>query len=186
MSWAESIFPSLLLPTACYQPQTEYYRRSSVRRKDRELTDPAEIRAILEKADVCHLAMSDDNVPYLVTMNFGLKSDKNIALYFHAAHEGKKIEVLKRNNLVCFGADIDHELLISETGTSCGCSMRFSSVIGTGYVSFVTERSEKYEALEAIMKHYTQKQSYIFRDEMIDRTTILKLDVKEITGKRRV
>jgi hypothetical protein len=55
---------------------------------------------------------------------------------------------------VCFGADTDHELLLSETGTSCGCSMRFRSVIGTGKISFVTERSEKGEALEAIMKHY--------------------------------
>jgi uncharacterized protein len=157
-----------------------------MRRKDREITDPVEMRAVLEKADVCHLAMSDGTVPYLVTMNFGLKSDKNIVLYFHAAREGKKIDVLKRNNLVCFGADIDHELLISETGTSCGFSMRFSSVVGTGYVSFVGERSEKCEALEAIMKHYTQNPPYLFRDEMIDRTTILRLDVKEITGKRRV
>ena len=156
-----------------------------MRRKDRELTDPAEIRSILEKADVCHIAMSDDNAPYLVTMNFGLKSDKNMVLYLHTAHEGKKIDILKRNNFVCFGANIDHELKISETGTSCGCSMRFSSVVGTGYVSFITERSEKCEALEAIMMHYAQNQPYLFSDEMIDRTNILRLDVKQITGKKR-
>ncbi len=156
-----------------------------MRRKDRELTESSEIRAVLEKADVCHLAMSDNNVPYLVTMNFGLSSDKNIILYFHSAHEGKKIDILKRNNLVCFGADIDHELLMSETGTSCGCSMRYSSVVGTGSVSFITERSEKYEAMEAIMKHYSQKASHVFAEEMMDRTTILRLDVKEIAGKRR-
>lgn len=81
-----------------------------MRRKDRELTDPAEIRAILEEANVCHLAISDNNVPYLVTMNFGLKNDKNIILYFLSAHEGKKIDILKRTNLVCFGADINQEL----------------------------------------------------------------------------
>jgi uncharacterized protein len=160
--------------------------KATMRRKDRELTDQAEIRAILEKSDVCHLATLDDNAPYLVTMNFGLKDDRNIILYFHTAHEGRKIDILKRNNLVCFGADIDHELFVSETGTSCGCSMKYSSVIGTGYVSFITERSEKYEALEAIMRHYTQKPPYTFKEEMIDRTIILRLDVKEITGKRRV
>lgn len=156
-----------------------------MRRKDRELTNPAEIRAILEGADVCHLAMSDNNVPYLVTMNFGLKNDKNITLYFHTAQDGKKIDILKKNKLVCFGVDINHELLISETGTSCGCSMRYSSVIGTGYISFITESSEKHEALEAIMKHYAQKPPYAFKEERVDRTTILRLDVKEITGKRR-
>jgi nitroimidazol reductase NimA-like FMN-containing flavoprotein (pyridoxamine 5'-phosphate oxidase superfamily) len=100
-----------------------------MRRKDRELTDQAEIRAILEKSDVCHLVMLDDNAPYLVTMNFGLKDDKNTILYFHTAHEGR-IDILKRNNLACFGADIDHQLLVSETGTSCGYSMKYSSVVG--------------------------------------------------------
>jgi hypothetical protein len=155
-----------------------------MRRSDRELTDPAEIRGILEKADVCRLAMSDNNIPYLVTMNFGLKCGEKIVLYLHAAREGKKIGILKRNNLVCFGADVDHELLIS-ANTSCGCSMRYRSVVGMGRISFVTDRSEKDEALEAIMKHYDQEPPYDFVEEMVDRTTILRLDATEVTGKRR-
>jgi hypothetical protein len=156
-----------------------------MRRKDRELTDRADYLSILEKADVCHLAMSDNNVPYLVTMNFGLKHDQNLVLYFHCANEGKKIDILKRNNLVCFGADIDHELFLSEKGTSCGCSMRFRSVVGMGRVSFVTDRTEKREALVAIMRHYTQMTVPVFDEEKIDRTTILRLDVEQMTGKRR-
>jgi len=35
------------------------------------------------------------------------------------------------------------------------------------------------------MKHYAQIPSYVFKEEMIDSTTILRLDVKEIAGKRR-
>jgi hypothetical protein len=156
-----------------------------MRRKDRELTDPADLLSVLEKADVCHLALSDNNVPYLVTMNFGLKHDLNLVLYFHCAQEGKKIDILKRNNRVCFGADIDHELFLSETGTSCGCSMRFKSVVGMGRVSFVTQRAEKDEALKAIMRHYTQMTAPVFDEEKIERTTILRLDVEQIAGKRR-
>ncbi len=156
-----------------------------MRRKDREITDPAEIRTILEKADACHVAMSDENVPYLVTMNFGLKHDPEFVLYFHAASEGKKIEILKKNNHVCFGADIDHELLLSPTGTSCGCSMRYRSVIGIGRMSFVTDRSEKCEALGAIMDHYAEHSAHHFTEKMIDRTTILRLEVTQISGKQR-
>ncbi len=156
-----------------------------MRRQDRELTDPAEIRAILEKADACHLAMSDNNAPYLVTMNFGLKNTEGLVLYLHAAHEGKKIDILKRNKAVCFGADVDHALLISKTATSCGCSMRYRSVVGFGEVSFVTERSERREALEAIMRHYGQEPPYEFAEEMIDRTAVLRIDVRESTGKQR-
>ena len=156
-----------------------------MRRKDRELTDPADLLSVLEQADVCHLALSDNNVPYLVTMNFGVKQDKNLVLYFHSAHEGKKIDILKRNNRVCFGADIDHEFFMSEGGTSCGCSMRFRSVVGMGRVSFITERAEKYEALKAVMRHYTQETTPVFDEKMIDHTTILRLDVEQIAGKRR-
>ena len=156
-----------------------------MRRKDRELTDPADLLSVLEKAEVCHLAMSDHNVPYLVTMNFGLARDKNLVLYFHCAHEGKKIDILKKNNLVCFGADVDHELVQSTKGTSCGCSMRFRSVVGMGRVSFITERTEKFEAFKAIMRRYTQETAPVFDEEMFDRTTILRLDVEQITGKRR-
>jgi uncharacterized protein len=172
---------------ATISPSRSTLRRqeTAVRRSDREITDAMEIRAILEKADVCHLAMAEGNVPYVVTMNFGLKSGPSLILYFHAAHEGKKIDILKKNSCVCFAADIDHELILSQTSTSCGCSMRYRSVIGTGNIRFIAERSEKCEALEAIMTHYAGNSSYSFSDEMIDRTTILRLDVKEITGKRR-
>ncbi len=156
-----------------------------MRRKDREVTDPTEIRAILERADVCHLAMSDNNVPYLVTMNFGLRKDTKLVLYFHSAPEGKKIDILRAHNAVCFEADIDHELLLSQTDTSCGCSMRYRSVVGTGRVSFDTERTEKGEALEAIMNHYAPESPHSFAEEMVGRTTILRLDVETITGKRR-
>jgi uncharacterized protein len=159
--------------------------RLSMRRKDRELTDPSDLLSVLEKADVCRLALSDNNVPYLVTMNFGLKHEKNLVLYFHCAHEGKKIDILKKNNLVCFGADTDHELFLSDKGTSCGCSMRFRSVVGMGRVSFLAERAEKLEALKAIMRHYTQITAPVFDEEKIDRTTILRLDVEQMTGKRR-
>jgi nitroimidazol reductase NimA-like FMN-containing flavoprotein (pyridoxamine 5'-phosphate oxidase superfamily) len=156
-----------------------------VRRSDREITDAAEVLAILERADVCHLALADGDEPYLVTMNFGLKRGPSLVLYFHAAHEGKKIDILKKNSRVCFGADIDHELLLSQTGTSCGCSMRYRSVVGTGTMSFVADCSEKREALEIIMGHYAPGSAHVFPEEMIDRTTILRLEVKEITGKRR-
>jgi len=156
-----------------------------MRRTDRAITDPAEMRAILEKADACHLALAQDNEPYLVTMNFGLKPGEPLVIYFHAAHEGKKIAWLRRNPTVCFGADVDHALLLSPTGTSCGCSMRFRSVVGTGQVAFVTDRAEKEAALTAIMQHYTETAHPAFADEMLARTTILRLDVQAITAKQR-
>ena len=155
-----------------------------MRRTDRELRDPAEIRAVLEQADACHLALADNDTPYLVTMNFGLRRSERLSLYFHCAHEGRKIDMLKRNNRVCFGADVGREYFQSETGTSCGHSMRFRSVVGSGRIAFVTDPVEKAEALSLITGHYAPG-TYRFSKERVSRTTVLRLEVEEISGKQR-
>jgi nitroimidazol reductase NimA-like FMN-containing flavoprotein (pyridoxamine 5'-phosphate oxidase superfamily) len=155
-----------------------------VRRTDRQIEDRAEVMKILRKADVCRLAMSDDNVPYIVAMNFGFVKDGAKALYFHSAGEGKKINILKKNNLVCFQADMEHELYLHNL--SCGCSMRYQSVVGMGRMSFVTDPAEKIEALQAIMTHYTKKSGHVFKEELVERTTVMRLDIEEISGKALV
>ena len=156
-----------------------------MRRTDRELRDPGEIRGVLEKAEACHLALADNDTPYMVTLNYGLRKGERLALYFHCAHEGRKIDMLRRNNRVCFGADVDREFFQSDTGTSCGCSMRFRSVVGSGRVAFVTDPAEKLEGLSAILNHFAPGATMRFTEEMIARTTVLRLDVEEISGKRR-
>ena len=70
-----------------------------MRRKDKEITDEKVINEILEKAKVCRLALFDKDYPYIVPMNYGYKDN---ALFFHVAKEGKKIDLIKRNNNVRF------------------------------------------------------------------------------------
>jgi nitroimidazol reductase NimA-like FMN-containing flavoprotein (pyridoxamine 5'-phosphate oxidase superfamily) len=98
---------------------------------------------ILQEADVCRIAMCDNNVPYIVTMNFGLGKDRKdgfASLYFHTAPEGKKIDILRKNNMVCFQSDIGHEFFLHSI--ACGCSMAYQSVVGMGRISFVDDLSE--------------------------------------------
>jgi nitroimidazol reductase NimA-like FMN-containing flavoprotein (pyridoxamine 5'-phosphate oxidase superfamily) len=135
---------------------------------------------ILQKADVCRIAMCDDNVPYIVTMNFGFGKD-GVSLYFHSACEGKKIDILRKNNLVCFQVDIEHEFFLHSV--SCGCSMAYQSVVGMGRISFVNDLPEKLEALQAIMTHYTNKSEHVFKEELVERTMIMRLDIEEISAK---
>ena len=45
-----------------------------MRRNDREISGNQEVEEIIQKADVCRLAFATDNVPYIVTMNFGYVS----------------------------------------------------------------------------------------------------------------
>jgi nitroimidazol reductase NimA-like FMN-containing flavoprotein (pyridoxamine 5'-phosphate oxidase superfamily) len=155
-----------------------------VRRIDRQIESTSEIMSILQKADVCRIAMCNDNVPYIVTMNFGLGKDGSSSLYFHSAAEGKKINILKKNNLVCFQADIEHDFFLHSV--SCGCAMKYQSIVGMGKISFVDDASEKIEALQAIMTHYTKKSGHVFKEELVKRTLIMRLDVEEISGKALV
>jgi len=153
-----------------------------MRKKEREITNFKEIEEIIEKSDVCRIALSNDNIPYIVTMNFGYKRGDNPALFFHCAREGKKIDIIKRNNTVCFQMDIDHELVKANMG--CQCSMLYRSVVGMGKISFITKKEDKIEALNILMNHYTGEEQHPFEEEMINRTYILRLDIDEISGKK--
>ena len=155
-----------------------------MRRKEREIKDLQEIEDIIEKADVCRIALSDKDVPYIVTMNFGFRKGANPCLFFHCAKEGKKIEMIKRNNLSCFQFDIDH--LLIKTDIRCNCGMQYRSVIGTGKITFVTEREQKIEALGYLMLHYVGGHSHRFEEKNLEGTTVLRLDIDEISGKKCV
>jgi hypothetical protein len=46
-------------------------------------------------------------------------------------------------------------------------------------------RPKKIEALQAIMTHYTKKAEHVFKEELVKRTLIMRLDIEEISGKAR-
>ena len=83
-----------------------------MRRSDREIKDFDEIIEVINKCDVCRLAINDGDYPYIVPMNFGFNiEDGKVVLYFHCASEGKKLELLRKNNKVAFEMDCGHEFI---------------------------------------------------------------------------
>ena len=154
-----------------------------MRRKDREITDILDIEAIISGCDVCRIAIANDNIPYIVTMNFGYVGGGNPHLYFHCASEGKKLDMIKRNNYVCFEMDTDHIIYKGEKG--CDWGMRFSSIVGYGRIIFVDDETEKNTGLGHIMNQYGGQGVYSFDEKVLARTLILRLDISEISGKRK-
>ena len=69
-----------------------------MRRKDREIRDIKELELIIGRAEVCHIALSDGDSPYLVSLNFGYENSPNGKLYFHCAKMGRKIDIITTNN----------------------------------------------------------------------------------------
>ena len=62
-----------------------------MRRKDKEIKDKKEIESIIKRAKVCRIALSDNNMPYIIPVNYGYK---NNCIYIHSASEGKKIDII--------------------------------------------------------------------------------------------
>ena len=149
-----------------------------MRRKEKEITDKAEIESIIKQSLVCRLAMSVDEEPYIVPLCFGYAKD---TLYLHSAKEGKKIDMLKQNNAVCFEFDIATEVTTGKT--ACDWGINYRSVIGFGKASFVEDFEEKRKALEIITIQYAGKKHEL-SDGAVKRTLVIKVDVDAMTGKR--
>lgn len=152
-----------------------------MRREERKISDPVQVDEIISKADVCRIAMANDDLPYIVTLNFGYVVTPERVLYFHCAGEGRKLEMIKRNSLVCFEMDIDHQVFGGAKG--CDWGMKYRSVVGYGNISIVTGNEERQKGISAIMRHYGGEREYYFDENVLERTTILRLLITGMTGK---
>jgi nitroimidazol reductase NimA-like FMN-containing flavoprotein (pyridoxamine 5'-phosphate oxidase superfamily) len=155
-----------------------------MRRKDREISINEEIIEILQKAEVCRLALSDENQPYIVAMNFGIEENEGLKIYFHCANEGRKLDIIRKNNKACVQVEFDATVI--KAATACGYTMNFRSVIGFGTIGVVTDPKEKIKGMDAIMSHYSEKNEFEYDEKIFGRTTILRMDITEITGKKKM
>jgi len=149
-----------------------------MRREDKEIKDQKEIQAIIEKATVCRVAFSESDVPYIVPVNFGHEGD---CLYFHSAPEGKKIEIIKKNDRVCFEMDVDQEVV--KSGTPCDWEMKYRSVIGFGTALLVNDLEERRRALNAIVGHYSGD-PYEYPANALREVAVVKIEIESMTGKK--
>ena len=150
-----------------------------MRRKDKEIKYENTITSIIKRAAVCRIGLSENNVPYIVPLNFGYKDN---CLYFHSAKEGKKIDMIRKNNSVCFEIDMDTELVEAEN--ACGWGMKYYSIIGFGKAFLVDDFDEKRKALDIIMEHYSGKSSFEYSEEAVINTAIIKVEMESMTGKK--
>jgi hypothetical protein len=148
-------------------------------RNEREITDKKDIDDIIRRCRVCHLAMCDEGQPYVVPLNFGYDGG---FLYFHAAPEGRKIDIIKRNNRVGFEFDILHDIVTAEQ--ACKWGAKYESVMGSGTAEIVYDLEAKKEALQLIMRQYGNG-TWDFKEEILKKTLVLRVRILEISGKAR-
>ncbi len=149
-----------------------------MRRKDREITDRAEIESILNEATVCRIGLADGEGPYVVPVSFGYE---NGSVYIHSAGEGRKIALLEKDPRCCFEVDICDGIIKNEK--PCSWGMRYRSVIGYGRAAILEDPGEKRQGLTCIMRHYGGG-THAFSEEDIRRVAVIRIAVGSMTGKK--
>ncbi len=150
-----------------------------MRRKEQEIIDEDVLESLLAKALVCRIGLADNNVPYIVPVCFGYA---NRCVYIHSSSHGKKIDIIRRNDQVCFEIDVDVELVQGDT--PCNSSVTYNSVIGYGRASLVESYDEKRKALDIITAHYLGVDDRDYPKPLVNVTSVIKIDVETMTGKR--
>lgn len=153
-----------------------------MRRSEREVQDINEIERILNEAQVCRIAMQDGEFPYIIPMCFGYTLESGeLALYFHSATQGKKMELLKENNNVAFEIDRMGEIIPGET--ACSFSAAFECITGRGSID-VINGIEKITGLNTIMAKYNKTgREHKYSEQMLNSVAILKLTAEEFCCK---
>ncbi len=149
-----------------------------MRRRDKEIKDLGEIEEILRSALVCRIALCDGNRPYCVPMIYCY--DRGV-MYLHSAKEGKKLEVLGRNNRICFEVEMDVDVV--REGKPCAWTLRYKSVVGRGRAYIVEDPNEKRKALECLVERVSPGYEYHFSDDEVESVVVIRIEVEEVSGK---
>ena len=150
-------------------------------RRFKQLLPYNEAKAILCKATSGTLSLTDtDGTPYGVPLSFVYDGEKN-AIYFHSAAKGHKIECIT-NNPKCSFCVIAQDLIKPEEFTSY-----FKSVIVSGDIRIVNDTDETMRALLLLCAKYSPGiDSSAEIKRCINHVLMLRLDIKEITGKEAI
>ncbi len=152
-------------------------------RREREVTDAAEIRRILDTAKVVHLGLVDNGEPYVVPMNYGYTwDDDKLTLYLHGAMRGRKIDAMRAHPAICFSLECDIESF--EGDVACRYGMAYSSIMGNGTAVIVDDVEEKKQGLSCLMKTQTGK-DFTFSEKMVSVVQVIRIDVTAFTAKQR-
>ena len=151
-----------------------------MRLAEREIKDKRLMNRVLASNGVVTLAMSRDNQPYLVTVNYAY-DQKPRHLYFHSASSGKKLDYLAANHTV-WGQ------VMEDMGYIEGkCDYSYRTVQFLGEAGEVLDPSEKILALTMMIEKFDhdseRMKERLLRKGKLEKVKVLRVKILEMTGK---
>jgi len=138
-----------------------------------------EMKSLLDRMAVGHLAMTTKDGPYVVPVNYHFAEG---FIYLHSGPKGRKIEALRRDPRVCFLVDEAGPQVRWDSG--CGISQIYESVMCFGRAEFVEGLEEKRRILEMMIRKFLPPDSpFPLADGNVAGTTVIRIQMEWMTGK---
>ncbi|WP_434734943.1 pyridoxamine 5'-phosphate oxidase family protein [Bifidobacterium sp.] len=160
-----------------------------MRRADREVTDPNDIRAILDGCDIVRIAYQDEEGLSIVPVNFGYRYDADsdspsLTLFLHSALHGRKIDAIRAaHNAMDVAFEMECDCEVIEGRTACNWSESFTSIIGTGTASIIEDFAEANTALSLLMAKQAHMPNIQFTERQLATVTAWKVTTTHFTAK---
>lgn len=155
--------------------------RYHMRRADKEIKDPEEIKRVLKGTQYMTLAMVKDGEPYLVSLSHGYDEEKN-SLCFHSADEGKKLDYLRASPVVWGQVILDHGYAVKE------CTHKYVTVMFKGRVRLLESLEEKRRAMRTMINQLDPNPEPLLKrlldSERLKTTVVGEIRLEEVTGKK--
>ena len=148
-----------------------------MRKQDRECLDPAFFFFLFSIAEDLCLARHQGEFPWVFPLNF-VRSDN--CIYIHCANEGHKLDCIRTNPNVAFTLSADVTIHREKSTTY------YKSLCGTGRAAIVEDPAEKGRALDALAARYAALCPTPTPDAALARTGVIRIDIVNLTGKRKL
>ena len=150
-----------------------------MRLAEKEVTDPAWCRAVLDEAPYLVLALNDAGAPYAVPLCVALADGR---IYLHMATAGRKLDLLRADPRAGFTAVAHAAVIPGET--ACATGIRADSVAGTARCTIVDDPGERRAALDAFALKYVGDRPDEYQDAAFAATVVVRLDPISLVGRR--
>ena len=139
-----------------------------------------EIHVLLQNAEIGRLGLYGKEHPYIVPVNF---SFVNGNIYFHGSFEGKKLDLIKMNNRVCFEVDTGLAIPPEKPG-DCSYSYRSVIVYGEARLLGKSEADKFMDAAKNLFEKYATSHVPEISEELMEKTQMVEISIHKATGKK--
>jgi nitroimidazol reductase NimA-like FMN-containing flavoprotein (pyridoxamine 5'-phosphate oxidase superfamily) len=164
--------------------ELEITARTQIRRQPhRGHYDVATIRAILDEAFLCHVAVDLGSGPVIIPMAFGRVDDD---IYLHGAAGNALLLAIARGSDLCVAVTLTDGLVLARSAFHHSMNYRSVVVFGTGVR--VDDVDEKRRAVDAIVDHVIAGRSADARpptNAELRATLVVRIAISEASAKVR-